>query len=648
MQNTNIKIKFIIKVILLLFLHSIVSEASNAIIIPEVSLNPKQFKLKSQNEYVETYQIDQQTIQETPVTTFTQLLGEEQSIVRLTQTTGNNDQVALSIRGFGENAAANSLILIDGFPLTNPSLLAPNANAIPLTDIEKIEITQGSQGVLWGNQAVGGVVNIITKRPQHFFLEGRGSVGNFHQLFSSLFVSDRFNNGVFLKTFASYNQTNHDREHNDQTDKNVGFVSGFDYSQGLLSLNLQQYRTTLQLPGGLTEEQYKNDPQKATNSKNFSHFQTQVYQLFNQHFLNDNWTLETRAGYQDTKGNGMMNVSYDRNDMTTIFNPRFKGSYENFKIITGFDGQFSEYDFTNLRVQEKAHIQQNNLFAEATIPFLTHWEWVLGERYAWQSNQIHPTPDTKENWIDHVGVTELGVAFHPNSNWQFFLRRSGNFRFPKANEETWLDLSIEKLKPQTGVSYEWGGEWKNEFQRFQWNLYELILQNEIAFNPTETDENPFGTYHNFEETRRQGITLTHDIHVTEKFSVNSQINYVDARFAKGSFSGNQIPAVPKWNGNAGIQYEWIPHWKTKYTAIYTGNRYASLDDANITDPIPGYWLQNFTLQYIKKSFDVSFLVANLFNQRYPLYTVYDDFSHEITYYPGAGRNYLLTMRIDIN
>ena len=136
--------------------------------------------------------------------------------------------------------------------------------------------------------------------------------------------------------------------------------------------------------------------------------------------------------------------------------------------------------------------------------------------------------------------------------------------------------------------------------------------------------------------------------ITEKFIINSQMNYVDARFVDGDFSHNQIPAVPKWNGNVGMQYEWIPHWKTKYSAIYTGNRYASLDDANASTPLPSYWLQNFTVQYVKKSLDVSFFIGNIFNQRYPLYTVYDAFTQQMTYYPGAGRNYLLTTRININ
>ena len=78
----------------------------------------------------------------------------------------DSSQTALSIRGFGDNAAANSLILVDGFPLANVSLLTPNFNSIALSDIERIDIIQGSQGSLWGNQAVGGVLNIVTRHPE--------------------------------------------------------------------------------------------------------------------------------------------------------------------------------------------------------------------------------------------------------------------------------------------------------------------------------------------------------------------------------------------------------------------------------------------------------------------------------------------------
>ena len=73
--------------------------------------------------------------------------------------------VVVSMRGFGENAPNNTLVLVDGRRLNNPTLAGPDLNSISIKDIERIEILQGGAGVLFGDQAVGGVINVITRTP---------------------------------------------------------------------------------------------------------------------------------------------------------------------------------------------------------------------------------------------------------------------------------------------------------------------------------------------------------------------------------------------------------------------------------------------------------------------------------------------------
>ncbi len=57
-------------------------------------------------------------------------------------------------------------VLIDGVDVSDSSLMQPSYNFANLTvdDIEKIEIVQGAQSGLYGSNAVGGVINIITKK----------------------------------------------------------------------------------------------------------------------------------------------------------------------------------------------------------------------------------------------------------------------------------------------------------------------------------------------------------------------------------------------------------------------------------------------------------------------------------------------------
>ena len=70
----------------------------------------------------------------------------------------------ISMRGFGENSHGRVLVLVDGNKINDPDLKGANWNAIPLSCIERIEILDGSASVLYGNYAVGGVINIITKK----------------------------------------------------------------------------------------------------------------------------------------------------------------------------------------------------------------------------------------------------------------------------------------------------------------------------------------------------------------------------------------------------------------------------------------------------------------------------------------------------
>jgi len=647
LQTDQFSMKIHIQTILIAaYLMTVQASYAVPIKIPEVNLRHEDDKNRHTYETAQTSTINRTTIKNSPVLDLTQLLKQEQSIIRLTNNSGDYSQVAFSIRGFGDNAVANSLILVDGFPLINPSLLAPNFNSIALTDIERMDITQGSEGVMWGDQAVGGVVNIITRHPEKKLFDINVGFGSFHKQFYNIFAGNKFSHGIFIKAFGYTNKTNNYREHNDQNDENLAVQAGIDYASGMFSLNAQAYEDTIQFPGGLTQEQYDQNPRQATNFKNYIHFRTPLFQFLNKQSLNDNWLLETRLERQETLGNGFMFTPFDRNDMLTNYRFRFLGNINRYKIVTGYEGQHTAYHFMSTRVEEQAKTQQNNLFGRVTIPLIEHVEMIAGTRAAWQKNHDSPAKDQFFNSLNKTMVSEIGMAVSYDQ-WKYFLRRSGNFRFPKANEETWVPVGVDALKLQTGVSYEMGGERTTEKQKSQINLYQLELLYEIAFNPTQTPTEPFGSYSNFPKTLRRGVTLTEYYHLTEKIGFNGQLNFVNATFAAGSFSGNQIPAVPQLNANAGLSYDFIPDWKAKYIALYNGSAYASENDENKGSKIPGYWINTLSLQYIKKSYNINFEVINVFNQKYSVYTLYDPENQTNTYYPGAGRSYLITCKIDL-
>ncbi|MDX1900434.1 MAG: TonB-dependent receptor [Gammaproteobacteria bacterium] len=623
------------------------SFATNAVIIPDVKFKSKNAVHQKPSAYASSSQFTKAEITKSPVINLSQFLKQQQSVVRLTNSSGDASQTALSLRGFGDNAAANTLILIDGFPLTNPSLLAPNFNSIPLSDIEHIEILQGSEGSLWGDQAVGGVVNIITKHPKKFFLNSIISVGNYNSYYDNILIGDKAKNGLFYKVFGLIGKTDNYRDHNQQKANNLAAQIGIDYARGTVSLNAQSYGDIVYFPGGLSEEQFNHNPRQATEYKNYSRYRTNIFQLLSRHELSDQWVIETRLNYHSTDGNGFVYLNFNRNDSLASINPRVIGNINNNKLIFGYDGQVSRYQLINSKVQSKTSATQNDFYFQTTIPLAQKIDFILGAREAWQTNRIEAVVGQSTNALNRVFVTEQGVDFHPTEALSFFLRRDGNFSFPKANEETWLPESVQSLKIQTGTSYEVGGEWQTEKYKSQLSIYRLELHNEIAFNPSQTAEQPFGAFNNLDETLRYGISLSQDYQVTSCMKVNGQINYVHARFSSGPFAGNFIPAVPAINANAGLSYRWTERWLTQYTLLYTGARYASEDVQNAGKRVSGYWLNDIALQYFIKSFIFSFEVHNLLNKQYANYVFYDAYTQQNSYYPAAGRNFLLTLKINV-
>ena len=102
--------------------------------------------------------------------------------IRFRSFSGNAALAEISMRGFGENSHGRVLVLVDGRRLNRADLASINWLEIPVENIERVEVVRGGSSVLYGDNSVAGVINIITKKgAPGFDISVSGKYGSFNQ-----------------------------------------------------------------------------------------------------------------------------------------------------------------------------------------------------------------------------------------------------------------------------------------------------------------------------------------------------------------------------------------------------------------------------------------------------------------------------------
>jgi iron complex outermembrane receptor protein len=582
--------------------------------------------------------ITRQEIAETGATSVSQIL-QELGGVQLQDVTGNGSQVAMSLRGFGANASSNTLLLINGIPISNPDMAPPDLNSIPLQEIKSIEIISGSESVLYGDQAVGGAINIITRdesKEKISLMCGTGSY-NAKNCFAAL--QNHYRNLSYGLDVLG-NVTDNYRDRNVYSQNLLNGRLNYPYQSGNLAFRYQVANERMQYPGALTVAQVAQNRRQANSNINFFRDWNGSYHLKDLQQLSDNWRLETDLARRETHGDGVLTSPFNQTRTIHFVKPQIKGVYEKAVITTGVDFEEDGYRLQSLYGVSNDQQDKYGLFGIANYALTPKLSISAGARGGQQNNEL--TSSQNMSYVSRALATTLGGSYELTPNAKWYLRRAESFRFPKADENASVPLGVNGLKTQRGVSYETGvrWNWKNSLSKF--SIYQLNLKDEIMFNPLQTPLQPFGANVNLAPTQRQGFSVSEKYLVTEKLILDGQYNFVNARFQRGIDAGNRIPLVSQNIFRTGLNYAFKENWNLYTEAIYTGNQFSDNDNGNVAGPMGGYTLYNFNVRYHFKEFSAAFRLNNFFNKYFYYYTVYQAPSQ--FFYPAPGRNFVLTLK----
>jgi outer membrane receptor for ferrienterochelin and colicin len=150
----------------------------------------------------------------------------------------------ISIRGIGGNPTTGVLILIDGHPQFMGIMGHPLSDSYVASDAERVEVIRGPASILYGTNAMGGVINIITKKQTQ-----EGVHGNARLSYGSFNTQKYMASGGFKKEkFSAYISVNHDQTdgHRPNSDFKItnGYVKlGYNFNEHFYTCCLRSRRS---------------------------------------------------------------------------------------------------------------------------------------------------------------------------------------------------------------------------------------------------------------------------------------------------------------------------------------------------------------------------------------------------------------------
>ena len=572
--------------------------------------------------------IDAEQIRVSGATTVAEVLRTQAGIQIIDADGSGGRNVSIAMRGFSSTAGNNTLVLVDGRKLNNPSLAGPSLNTVSLKNIERIEIIQGSAGVLYGDQAVGGVINVITRHAKAGEINGAVSVerGSYAQESYAASVNQGFENGLNYNLSAQKRTADNFRNNNETDVTNLLGNIGFDFTGGRVFIERQNINDDLRLAGSLSDTDAAIDRRQTQTPNDFSNQDTDLTRLGGEIALSKGWKLigEFTDRQEDAEGYFWGDFSQEMNVKNA--SPRVVGTIATDKgnsIVTlGYDSTKADYKTTATGANYDQTV--DGYYGQVIYPLTKQFTLNAGVRHA---SVDDANKNKKTNRSDSVNASELGLNYQIDSDWRVFGRLADGFRFANADENGYTLVGVNFLDIQTSQSREAGLAWETQAASVKYSLYHMAIEDEISFDPI--------AYRNVNlpDSKRRGFLFEGDLALSEQISLRGNYTYTDAELTEGNLKGNVVPFVAKNTANFGVVFTFIPSLTAAIDANYTGKRYRMDDQTNDVGRLDALTLINLNILWTHKDVELGLRVKNITGEEYA------DYHGVWGQYPQAGRTY---------
>ena len=492
------------------------------------------------------------------------------------------------------------LILLDGQPITGRFNSRVSLNQIATSNINQIEIIKGPNSSLYGSEAMGGVINIITdtSNNNNFSLRYRnsGSKNNFN-LVDSKKCSRNFQS--FLKlNYGDFQSILNIDLNLVNTDKEIEYLEIDDvvkwhFKHDLLfknnfKLSFHSYQDNQTGSSSLMN----NDTYITRNNINFNHKIRDNEKLIIDHTF---WIQNYSRQYKQIRPWGEL----VKDDLTNENALEYEINIIKFigENSLSIGSEINQSKFKRARIDDNEKTMNAfSLYSQYDIKSFYGLQTLVGLRI--------------DKYSDHhvVSSPRIGVMYSYQDRWKFRTTWGKGFRAPTFMEKyiDWNHIQFgykvignENLVPETSSGFTFGAEYYHPaVYHISLMLYHTQFNNMINDYVIQGGQPTILSYENIKKSNYNGIEIQGKWNITNQATSSWNINFVDNRDDKGE----SIPNTQPLTANTKLNYQTkngnlMGSFQIKWTASYDPKIYNPLMGQYTQSTRSSYSIMNLNIQY---------------------------------------------------